>query len=27
VRPAFRVLATRQVRGNGFGLRVVRELD
>lgn len=27
VRPAFRVLATRQVRGNGFGLRVVRELN
>lgn len=27
VRPAFRVLATRQVRGNGFGLRVVRELE
>lgn len=27
LRPAFRVLATRVVRGNGFGLRVVRELD
>jgi formylglycine-generating enzyme required for sulfatase activity len=27
LRPAFRVAATPDVRGNGFGLRVVRELD
>lgn len=27
LRPAFRVAATTNVRGNGFGLRVVRELD
>ncbi|UCG73536.1 MAG: SUMF1/EgtB/PvdO family nonheme iron enzyme [Chromatiales bacterium] len=27
LRPAFRVAATPNVRGNGFGLRVVRELD
>lgn len=27
LRPAFRVAATREVRGNGFGLRVLRELE